>query len=262
MDHAVSRFMDLGQAMDAYEGTCRRRSESRSVKSILHLLCSPRGRAAESSRLSQRIVDALLMKEAGAQVVTRLLADQPLGHVDADYAVSQHSLADVSQEGTAAISALLIEELKSADFIVIGTPIHNFTIPSALKAWIDHVVRVRWTFDVSPNGKIGRLHDRPVLIAFSSGGRFTGERARQPDFMTPYLLAVFGIIGLRDLSFFSVQGAAFGPEAVQEARRTADAMVLAHVLNISPSGQPLDGDTTWQLPATTTTFPTASSRRR
>jgi FMN-dependent NADH-azoreductase len=178
--------------------------------------------------LSQKIVDSILADEPNTEVVTRILADIPLAHVDADYALSQHRLEDVSHEGTAAVSAELIAEVKRADCIVIGTPIHNFTLPSALKSWIDHVVRVRWTFDVSPNGKIGKLHDRPVFIAFSSGGLFSGERARQPDFLTPYLKAVLAIIGLHDLTFFSVQGAAFGPEYLEESRRTAVAAVRAH----------------------------------
>jgi FMN-dependent NADH-azoreductase len=199
------------------------------VKKILHLICSPRGRSAESSRLSQKIVDALLAKEPTAEVVTRILADEPLDYVDTDYALSQHSLADISQEGTAAVSAMLVRELESSDFVVIGTPIHNFTVPSALKAWVDHVVRVRWTFNVSPQGKIGKLHDRPVFIAFSAGGRFSGERAHQPDFLTPYLQAVFAIIGLHDLTFFSVQGTAFDPDYLEEARRAAEAAMLAHI---------------------------------
>jgi FMN-dependent NADH-azoreductase len=151
-----------------------------------------------------------------------------LAHVDADFALSQHGLEDVSQDGTAAVSALLIRELKDADVVVIGTPVHNFTIPSALKAWIDHVVRARWTFDVTPHGKIGKLHDRPVFVAFSSGGLLTSERTRQPDFLRPYLKAVLAVIGLHDLAFFSVEGAALGPEYLQEARRTAAAAVQAH----------------------------------
>jgi FMN-dependent NADH-azoreductase len=184
--------------------------------------------ASESARLSSKIVDALLATEPGAEVVTRVLADAPLADIDVDFALSQHGLEDVSQAGAAAVSAVLIRELEQADFVVIGTPIHNFTVPAALKAWIDHVVRVRWTFDVSPQGKIGRLRDRPVFIGYSSAGRFSGERARQPDFLTPYLRAALAITGLHDLTFFSVQGAAFGPEALGEARREAEAAVSAH----------------------------------
>ncbi len=99
---------------------------------------------------------------------------------------------------------------------------HNFTVPSALKAWIDHVVRARRTFNVTKEGKVGRLRDRPVFVAVSSGGRFSGERARQPDFLTPYLKAVLGTIGLHDLTFFSVQGTGSGPVAVTAARAKAD----------------------------------------
>ena len=43
----------------------------------------------------------------------------------------------------------LIQELESSDFVVIGTPVHNFTVPSALKAWIDHIVRIRRTFNTT-----------------------------------------------------------------------------------------------------------------
>jgi FMN-dependent NADH-azoreductase len=133
-----------------------------------------------------------------------------------------------------ALSEELIRELESADFVVIGTPMHNFTVPSALKAWIDHVVRARRTFNVTPAGKVGLLRDRPVFVAISSGGRFSGERARQPDFLTPYLKAVLGIIGLHDLTFFSVQGTASGPDAVAEARARTDQVLQEHFSSFYP----------------------------
>src|SRR4029079_1108187 len=143
-------------------------------------------------------------------------------------------VADISQEGSIARSEELIREIESSDFVVIGTPMHNFTVPSALKAWIDHVVRARRTFNVTREGKVGRLHDRPVFVAVSSGGRFSGERARQPDFLTPYLKAVLGTIGLHDLTFFSVQGTAFGPDAVAEARAKTDQALQEYFSSFSP----------------------------
>jgi FMN-dependent NADH-azoreductase len=189
---------------------------------ILHVSCSPRGQASESYRLSQKIVSFLLKREPSAILVDRVVGGGAIPPVDENYAISQGAAADVSQEGSAALSEELIQELESADIVVIGTPMHNFTVPSTLKVWIDHVVRVRRTFDVSPEGKIGKLRDRPVFFAVSSGGKFSGERARQPDFLTPYLKAVLAIIGLHDLTFFSVQGTAFGPEAVAETRARTD----------------------------------------
>ena len=131
-------------------------------------------------------------------------------------------------------SEKLIQELESSDIVVIATPMHNFTVPSGLKAWIDHVVRVRRTFNVTAEGKAGTLYDRPVFVAVSSGGRYSGDRARQPDFLTPYLKAILGTIGLHDLTFFSVQGTGPGPEAVAAARARTDQALRAYFSSFRP----------------------------
>lgn len=189
---------------------------------ILHISCSPRGEAAESFRLSQKIVSLLKEKQPSAILVSRAIGGGAISHVDSDYAVSQSSSTDVSQQGSMAQSEQLICELEDADFVVIGTPMHNLTVPSALKAWIDHVVRARRTFNMTAKGKVGTLSDRPVFIAISSGGRFSGDRARQPDFLTQYLKTILATVGLHDVTFFSVQGTGSGVDAVTEARLKAD----------------------------------------
>jgi FMN-dependent NADH-azoreductase len=198
------------------------------MKKILHVSCSPRGEAAESYRLSQKIISFLLQNEPAAVVIDRVIGNGTIAHVDENYAVSQGSSADISQEGSSALSDELIRELESSDFVVIGTPMHNLTLPSALKAWIDHIVRARRTFKMTAEGKIGTLRDRPVFVAVASGGRFSGERARQPDFLTPYLKTILSSIGLHDLTFFSVQGTGSNPASVTQSRADADEAVLVH----------------------------------
>jgi FMN-dependent NADH-azoreductase len=199
---------------------------------ILHVSCSPRGQAAESYRLSQKIVGFLQKSEPTAVLVNRMIGGGVLSHVDENYAVAlstaEQLSADISQEGSLFQSEELIQELENADVVVIGTPMHNFTVPATLKTWIDHVVRVRRTFHVTPEGKVGTLRDRPVFIAVSSGGKYSGKRARQPDFLTPYLTAILGTIGLHDLTFFSVEGTASEPEAVAAARAKTDQALQAY----------------------------------
>jgi FMN-dependent NADH-azoreductase len=136
----------------------------------------------------------------------------------------------VLNQGALRLSTELIQALQDATHIVIATPMHNFTVPSALKVWIDHVVRVRSTFRITAEGKIGNLPDRPVYVAVSSGGEFSGDAARQPDFLTPYLKHVLGTIGLYNVTFFSVQGTARGDAALQAARALAEAEIAAHPL--------------------------------
>jgi FMN-dependent NADH-azoreductase len=204
---------------------------------ILRISCSPRGPSSESQRLSQKIVDRLLAREPAASVVERVIGDGSLAHVDANYALAQHSAtAEVSALGGIAQSDVLIRELERSDVIVIATPMHNLGVPSMLKAWIDHVVRARRTFHVTAEGKVGALRDRPVFVAIASGGRFSGEQARQPDFLTPYLTVILGMIGLHDVRFFSVEGTGGGPEAVEAARARAESALEAHFAQTVQSG--------------------------
>lgn len=197
------------------------------MKKILHVRCSPRGQASESDRLAQKIIGFLQQNEPSTTVLNRFVGGGALAHIDEHYAgvlggTIDPDTGDTSHCRTIGASDGLIEELERADIVVIGTPMHNFTVPSSLKAWIDHIVRVHRTFAVTPEGKVGKLPDRPVFVAVSSGGRYSGERARQPDFLTPYLSAILATVGLRNLVFFSVEGTALGPDALNEARNRAD----------------------------------------
>lgn len=202
------------------------------MTTILRITCSPRGQASESFRLSAAIVQRLRERHPDAAVVERRLAAGTIAHVDAAYAsvLGGHaSPAEIhDQRGSLDESEILIRELEAADYLVIGTPMHNFTVPSTLKAWIDHVVRIHRTFRPSPEGKIGLLRDRPAFIAISSGGSYSGESARQPDFLTPYLTSILRTIGIRDITFFSVERSSLGGESLQRGRQAAEARMAEH----------------------------------
>ena len=193
---------------------------------ILHVICSPRGQASESQMLSRKIIGFLLQRDPTAILIDRVIGGGVLLHIDDSYATAlgakEESSAERCPNGSMSQSDELIRELESSDCVVIATPMHNFTVPSTLKAWIDHVVRVRRTFRATPDGYVGLLQDRPVFVAVSSGGRYSGPRARQPDFLTPYLRASLGTIGLNDLTFFAVEGTALAPDALADVRTRTD----------------------------------------
>jgi FMN-dependent NADH-azoreductase len=193
---------------------------------ILHVICSPRGQASESQMLSRKIIGFLLQRDPTAILIDRLIGGGALLHIDDSYATALGatpvSSAEGCPSGSMSQSDELIRELESSDCVVIATPMHNFSVPAALKAWIDHVVRVRRTFRATPDGYVGLLRDRPVFVAVSSGGRYSDPRARQPDFLTPYLRACLGTIGLNDLVFFAVEGTALAPNALADVRTRTD----------------------------------------
>ena len=196
---------------------------------ILHIDCSPR-RESHSRQLSSAIVDKLLTMLSGAHVSRRDLGYEPIPHAGAAYAAAlatPESLAAARRSADAVLLAeQLIQEVERSDVVVIGTPMNNFTVPSVLKAWIDQILRVGRTMKSTPAGKVGMLQDRPVFVAIASGGVFAGERANQPDFLTPYLTAVLGCIGLNTVHYLPLQGTAFIDEArANELRRSLVATV-------------------------------------
>ena len=177
---------------------------------ILHIDCSPR-RESHSRALSAAIVGRLLEVAPGASIRRRDLGFEPLPHAAADYALALSTPATLAAppKGALDLSEVLVREIEAADAIVIGTPMHNYTIPSVLKAWIDQVLRVGRTMKSTPAGKVGLLRDRPVFVGVASGGVFFGERANQPDFLTPYLSLALNSIGLSTLQFLPLQTTAF-----------------------------------------------------
>lgn len=200
---------------------------------ILHVSASPRGPEGDSHRLSQHVVRQLQARYCKTALVERMLWRDELPQVDGVYARAlsggvQDLSGPATEGGSLARSDQLIGELEVADVVVIGAPMHNLTVPSTLKAWLDHVVRVHRTVRPTPQGKVGMLPDRPVYVAVSSGGWRTGPRARNPDFFEPYLRAVLAMVGLRSLTLFSMEGTALGPERAVQARREAYAAVEAH----------------------------------
>lgn len=189
---------------------------------ILHIDCSPRIES-HSRKISAAIVQRLLRIAPGSIVTRRNLGAEPLPHAAPEYAAALSCAAAssaASKEATA-LSEALIQELEASDVIVIGTPMNNFTVPSVLKAWIDQILRVGRTIMPTPEGKVGTLQDRPVFVAIASGGVFSGEGANQPDFLTPYLSAALGCVGLLSLQFVPVQATAFIDENQAASAREA-----------------------------------------
>lgn len=177
---------------------------------ILHIDCSRR-QESHSRGISAAIVKMLLEVAPEATTTRRDLGIEPLPHTPADYALALSTPATLAAPPTGSldVSEALIREVEAADVIVIGTPMYNFTIPSTLKAWIDQILRVGRTMKSTPAGKVGMLRDRPVFIGVASGGVFTGDRANQPDFVTPYLTLALNSIGLKTLQFLPLQATAF-----------------------------------------------------
>lgn len=105
------------------------------------------------------------------------------------------------------LSDTLIAELRTASDVLITTPMYNFSIPAALKAWIDQIVRVRETFSFDGQRFAGLLHGKSahVAIAYGAAGYTDGGGFAAANFVEPYLRFVLGFIGFETVHVFSVE---------------------------------------------------------
>lgn len=184
------------------------------MNNLLLLNASPQGQVSHANQLALELVASLRNRYPQLELVERDLGAQPLPPLDMDYARAL-TTATPFDSPTFAVSEALISELERSDMLLIATPMHNFTLPAALKLWIDYVLRIHRTFSSGPEGKTGLLCDRPVYVIVGSGGFHQGERARQADFLTSYLRHVLNTLGLFDLHFSYLQGLVLGEEAVR-----------------------------------------------
>lgn len=163
---------------------------------VLRIDASARKDGSESRALTQRIIDRL----SPEHVVHRDLA-VAVPAIDADWLAANATPEDQRsdlQRDKLALSSVLIDEIKAADVLVIGTPIYNFGIPSSLKAWIDQIARAGQTFQYSEAGPRGLLTGKRAIVAIASGGTQVGSDI---DFASGYLRHVLGFIGITDVQF-------------------------------------------------------------
>jgi len=91
----------------------------------------------------------------------------------------------------------LVNEIKQADYLVIGSPIYNFSIPAVLKAWVDQITRARLTFKYTEQGPVGLMTGKKAILVMASGGVVIESSL---DFATPYLKQVLNFIGITDVT--------------------------------------------------------------
>lgn len=198
------------------------------------LIQSSSNLASSVSRdLSQSYVKAYKAAHPDATVTERDLVTTPVPHLGVDLLGGLFGKPEElteAQKTALALSNTLVEEIEAASLIVIGVPMYNFGIPSALKAWIDHVIRAGRTFRYTETGPQGLVTGKKVVLFLAAGGVYSDGPYKPYDFQETYLRAVLGFIGLTDVTVVRAEGLALGEEAATKA--VADARARAAALDL------------------------------
>jgi FMN-dependent NADH-azoreductase len=205
------------------------------MKNILLIESSPRGSDSYSHQAARSMVNEIQNRNPGAQLVVRDLAQNPPPHVGQAFITGMYAPPEQrapEQADAIALSDALIDELFAADTIVIALSMHNFGVPSALKAWVDHVARAGRTYSFTSNGPEGFLKGKRVILVTASGGVYSTGPMTKFDFTEPYLRAVLGFLGITDVQSVRVEGtavSAIGPEKALAAASTQSKQLVANL---------------------------------
>ena len=168
-----------------------------------------------STRLADEFVSRWQSQHPDSSVIRRDLGNQPIPHLDGDRLTAIMTPADkrsAEQQAIADQADELIAELQAADVLVLGIPMYNFSIPSTLKSWFDHIARAGTTFRYTENGAEGLLKGKKAYIFTSRGGLYHGTPA---DTQTPLVSLFLGFVGIDDVEFVYAEGLNMGESQKQ-----------------------------------------------
>ena len=175
---------------------------------LLVVETSPRGDHSISRGLTRRFVAEWQAAHPGGEVVDRDLMETNLQFIGAPWLQAyftppeQHS---PEMKAELRLSDALVAELLACEHLVIATPVYNYNVPAALKAWIDSIVRKGQTLGFDGSGLV---LDKKATVLIASGGVYTEDSAiRDRDIATQYLRLILKVIGITDVTVIAAGNA-------------------------------------------------------
>ena len=191
---------------------------------LLVVETSPRGDYSISRNMTRRFVSGWQAAHPGGEVIDRDLMETHLPFVTAPWLQAyftppqQHS---PEMREALRLSDELVAEVLAADHIVIATPVYNYNVPAALKAWVDHIVRKGLTLGFDGSGLV---KGKKATVLLASGGIYTeGSPIRDRDIATQYLRLILNVIGITDVTVVAGGGA----KVVDLGEQTMDGFIAS-----------------------------------
>jgi FMN-dependent NADH-azoreductase len=201
---------------------------------LLHIDSSPRGERSHSRRLTREFVEARRQAHPGDTVTYRDIGRNPVPHVDEPWIAAAFTPPDQRTPElweAICISDQLVDEFLAADIYIIGVPMYNFSVPSTFKAYIDQIVRIGRTVAFEPDDCANSY--KPLVLgkkmfiieARGDSGFESGGRYEQMNHHDPYLVTVFGFMGITDITFIHVENDEYGGQKLADSIASARTQV-------------------------------------
>jgi FMN-dependent NADH-azoreductase len=198
---------------------------------LLHIIASPRGEDSRTLKISGVFLEALSKKYPDCQIDEVNIFEESLQPLTVKMVYGKYILlsgGELTEKLKDAWKNIErhIERFLAADYYLISVPMWNFNIPYALKHYIDIIVQPKYLFRYTAQGVEGLAKNKKMVIVTSRGGDYGPDSpSHNYDFQEPYLRAIFGFVGITDITFINAQPMDMGQKA-QESK-LHDAMAKA-----------------------------------
>ena len=182
------------------------------MSTLLHIDSSPLYGRSVSRQLTSAFVTQWKSSHPDGTVIDRDLNATAILPITAEWVSAVYTpeaARTPQQKEQLALSDTLIAELEQANEFVIGVPMHNFSVPSVLKLWIDQISRAGKTFSYADGTPKGLIIGKKATFIIATGGSYDAQtRMASFNFVEPYLRSVFGFLGVSDATFLTAGGTA------------------------------------------------------
>ena len=191
------------------------------MTTLLRIDSSAAGEQSKSRQLADVFISKWLAENPNGKVIERDVDAQPLPHftsqtLGALFTPEEQRTAE--QQAIVAVGDELIEELEKVDVLVISAPIYNFSIPSTLKTYFDHIARAGRTFKYTETGPVGLL-DKDAYVFTASGSFLEGTPV---DHQLPYIKTFLNFLGIKVLNVATAGGQAMGEPGAEAFNKAKD----------------------------------------
>ncbi|MDQ0254859.1 FMN-dependent NADH-azoreductase [Evansella vedderi] len=114
-------------------------------------------------------------------------------------------LTDAEKEATELVNKYLNQFLE-ADKIVIAFPLWNFTVPAVLHTYFDYLAQAGRTFRYTPEGPVGLLNDKEVVLLNARGGIYSEGPAQSVEMAVNYVKTMLNFWGIQNITSVIIEG--------------------------------------------------------
>ena len=213
---------------------------------VLHIVATPRGLSSNTGRISSVLLEELHDRyDLAVSTLDLFSADLPAVagvNIKSKYALMTGQPLDDPARSSWSEIEKTIERFLDADVYLLTVPMWNFSIPYALKYYIDAIVQPGYLFTYDERGQPqGMVYGKKMVCVTSRGADYSAPQLASLDYLQSYLQTIFGFVGITDLKFFNVQPMDISQESRKAAFKAAISEVRSWVANgawdLAPTGQ-------------------------